>query len=249
MQVVVCRPYPECWNTGRTLEELGADCYGLPLLSLEPLPPGDAEETSAALRGADWLVLTSPRGPLELRRVVRDLRGIKGRVVAIGEGTAKAARLIGIEPDHTCGGSSEEIARYLRVAVRPGESVLFARNERGSNAAFEAAVEAGASTRSVSTYRMTPREVPGLDVMKEQWGACGLDAVVFGSSALVDEYSRVIGSPPDSAHLIAWGSVCAGAVEKNFGRKAERLLSPDVNGLEEVLKSLRPPSRDQFTAV
>ncbi|MDR1943814.1 MAG: uroporphyrinogen-III C-methyltransferase [Synergistaceae bacterium] len=238
MQLAICRPYPECWETGRALEEFGADCYGLPLLALDPLPHKDAKEVSDALRAADWLVLSSPRGAAELKRAVRDLRGIRGRVAAIGEGTASALRAIGVEPDLVAGGTSENLADSLRKAVRPGELVIFARNERASNAAFAAAREAGALVRSLSTYRMTPREVPGLDVMREQWESCGLDAVVFGSAALAEEYSRVIGMPPDSARLIAWGAACADAAGKIFGRKIAKLSTPDISGLVETLSHL-----------
>jgi uroporphyrinogen III methyltransferase/synthase len=238
MQIAVCRPYPECWETGRTLEGLGADCYGLPLLSIEPLVPDDVEEVGSAVRNADWLVLTSPRGPLELRRVVRDIRRIRGRIVAIGDGTASSLRAIGIEPDHTANGTSESVAELLRVLIKPGESIVFARNERGSHVAGEAARASGASVRSISTYRMAPRQVPGLDVMTEQWESCGLDAVVFGSAAMVEEYARVIGQAPDSTELIAWGSVCADAVQKHLGKNALRLPAPNIDGLIEVLKRL-----------
>ncbi|MDR1514250.1 MAG: uroporphyrinogen-III C-methyltransferase [Synergistaceae bacterium] len=238
LQIAVCRPYPECWDTGRALEELGADCYGLPLLSLEPQSPDDAEMTARAICCADWLVLTSPRGSAELRRVIRDLRGIKGRVAAIGEGTAASLRGIGIEPDLVAGGSSDDLASSLRKAVKPGETVVFARNERASNAAFKAALDAGASVSSVSTYRMIPRQTPGLDIMMEQWEACGLDAVIFGSSSLAEEYARVIGRRT-TAKLIAWGSVCAETVERVFARKPITLPSPDMDGLLSVLKRLK----------
>jgi uroporphyrinogen III methyltransferase/synthase len=238
LQIAVCRPYPECWNIGRALEELGADCYGLPLLSVEPLSPDDAERTAQTLRRADWLVLTSPRGSAELKRVIRDLRNIEGRVAVIGEGTAASLRAIGIEPDLIAGGSSDNLASLLRRAVKPGESVVFARNERASNAAFMAARDAGASVSSVSTYRMIPNRTPGLDIMMEQWETCGLHAVIFGSSSLAEEYARVIG-PGCTAKLIAWGSVCAETVENVFARKPITLPTPDMDGLLSVLRSLK----------
>jgi uroporphyrinogen III methyltransferase/synthase len=243
MQVAICRPYPECWNVGRMIEEHDADCYGLPLLEIAPMEPGDAEETRTAVERADWLVLTSPRGALELRRVVRDIRRIRGKVAAIGEGTAKSLRGIGIEPEHTAGGTSESLAELLSSLVKQGESVVFARNERGSHVAVEAASAAGASVRSIPTYMMKPRELRGFDVMCEQWESCGLDAVVFGSAALVEEYARVIGSPPDTAETIAWGSACADAILKIFGRKALKMSTPDIHGLIEVLKKIYNSAR------
>lgn len=239
MQIVVCRPYPECWRTGRALEELGADCYGLPLLRMESLEPEDLAAARDAVESADWLVLTSPRGPGELIRIAGDLRKIGGRIVALGEGTAEALRSIGIPPECTADGSSEGLAVLLGRVVCAGESVVFARNERSSHVALKAARAAGAVVKSLATYRMVERDVPGIEIMREQWASCGVDAVVFGSSALVETYSRAIGAPPEGAELIAWGSVCAKTIEEVFGRPARRLCTPDISGLVETLSAVR----------
>lgn len=239
LQVQICRPFPECWSTGRALEEMGADCYGLPLLALEPLQPEDADEAKRTIESADWLILTSPRGPRELRRIVKDLRSIHGKIVALGEGTSNALRDIGLISDYTANGTSESLAVMLNGLVRSGESVVFTRNERGSHVAVQAARERGATVTSLSTYRMLPREIPGIEVMREQWQSCGVDAVVFGSAALVEEYARRLGPPPANAELIAWGSVCAEAVENCFARKPLKLPQPDMDGLIEVLKNLK----------
>ncbi|MDR1915037.1 MAG: uroporphyrinogen-III C-methyltransferase [Synergistaceae bacterium] len=234
MQIQICRPYPKCWEVGRSLEAMGADCYGLPLLSPEPILLDS--ETRSELERADWLVITSPRGAPELKEIVEDLRRIRARVVSIGEGTSSSLRSMGIVPDYTAGGSSEELAKILRTFVMPGERVLFARNERASDTAFDAVASRGAVPISLSTYRMTPREVPGLEIMREQWMSCGVDAVIFGSSALVEEYERVIGTPPESAAVIAWGTVCADAVRANFRREALKMTTPDMEGLVRVLE-------------
>lgn len=245
LQVAVCRPYPECWETGRALEEMGADCYGLPLLKLSHLEPNDASDARRALESADWLVLTSPRGPAELRRIVPDIRRIRGRVVALGDGTASSLKKSGIVPDHTADGSSEGLAVLLSGLVNAGESVVFARNERGSNVAVRAAKEKGADVRTISTYRMIPNSVPGLDVMREQWSECGVDAVVFGSAAFVEAYAKELGNPPESAELIAWGSVCAEAIEKNLHRTPIKLKTPDFNCLTETLAEIAA-KRERF---
>lgn len=239
MQIAICRPYPECWDTGRALEELGADCYGLPLLSLEPLLPERREEVQYKLRTADWIVLTSPRGAGELRRVMPDIRGIRGKVAVIGEGTARALRAVGIVPDRVADGDSDALAEMLGEQVRAGEHVVFARNERGSHVAVEAVRRKGAEPVSISTYRMVPNAVPGLDVMREQWRMCGLDAVAFGSAALAEAYADALGAPPESAALLAWGKVCAETVEKLFGRPAKRLPTPDLDGLTKALQQLK----------
>jgi uroporphyrinogen III methyltransferase/synthase len=232
MQTAVCRPYPECWNTGRALEKLGADCYGLPLLSPERIDP---DIDPAGLKRADWLVLTSPRGADRLAGILGDTRGI-GRVASIGRGTSEALRRAGIIPDLEAEGSSASLAEMLGGAVSPGESVIFARNERGSDIAADAARSAGASVRIVPTYRMIPRVVPGFELMKEQWESCGLDAVIFGSSEMVRECAERVEIPRD-ASLVAWGAECAGTVQRVFGRKPVTMPSPDLAGLIAVLNT------------
>jgi uroporphyrinogen III methyltransferase/synthase len=235
MQAVICRPYPECWETGRALERLSADCYGLPLLSAEDIDPGPMTDE---MMNADWLVVTSPRGVARLRALARDARRIKGNVISIGAGTTSALTAAGIMPELEAGGDSASLADLLRAHVRRGETVVFARNERGADAPVKAAASLGARAVVTPTYRMSARAVPGLEVMKEQWEACGVDAVVFGSSALAEEYARAMGSPPPSAALVAWGRACAATVEKLFGVSPVVMNTPDLLGLTEALISV-----------
>jgi uroporphyrinogen III methyltransferase/synthase len=228
MQIVICRPYPECWETGRALEKLSADCCGLPLLSAEDIDPGPGTEE---MMNADWLVVTSPRGAARLRALARDVRRVNGRVISIGAGTTSALAAAGMMPEFEAGGDSASLADLLAGHVCGGETVVFARNERGADAPVTSAANAGARVVVIPTYRMIPREVPGVEVMKEQWDACGVDAVVFGSSALAEEYARVMGSPPPSARLVAWGRACGAAVEKLFGTSPVVMNTPDLSGL------------------
>jgi uroporphyrinogen III methyltransferase/synthase len=236
MRVALCRPYPECWDMGRELEKMSADSYGLPLLSLEPICP-DASEIEA-LKSADWLVITSPRGAARLKRIVRDMRLIRGKVVSIGKGTSASLLEAGIVADLEAEGHSPGLADMLERAVSPGDSVVFARNERGSEIAADAARRKGALVKVVPVYRMTPREVPGMEVTREQWNARGLDAMVFGSSAMARAYFDAAGNPPASAALVAWGNECGAAVREIFGLDPLIMETPDMAGLIAALQKI-----------
>jgi len=236
MQVVICRPYPECWNAGRAIEAMGADCYGLPLLRFEELDVGDSGKN--AIVSADWLVLTSPRGASRLTGLV-DIRSIRGKVVAIGEGTSSALKGLGIIPDLVAGGDSQNLAGLLGDAVSPGESVVFARNIDGSNVPLEAVRARGASALVIPTYRMAAHTVPGIEIMREQWDMCGVDAVIFGSSAMAEAYASALGEPPAGAALVAWGAECGKSVRRLWRREAEIMQSPDINGLISSLRKIR----------
>jgi uroporphyrinogen-III synthase len=241
MQVVLCRPYPECWDMGRELEKMSADSYGLPLLSLEPICPDDGE--IEAVESADWLVITSPRGAARLRQIVKDMRLIRGKVFSIGKETSSALLKIGIAADFEAGGHSRGLADMLERTVSPGDSVVFARNERGSEVAAAAARRMGAFVKVVPIYRMAPREVPGMEIMREQWEARGVDAIVFGSSAMAGAYFDAAGHPPKSAALVAWGNECGAAIRKIFGRAPMTMETPDMAGLVSALLEIRVSDR------
>jgi uroporphyrinogen-III synthase len=221
---------------GRELEKMSADSYGLPLLSLEPIYPGAAE--TGAVKSADWLVITSPRGAERLRQIVGDLRRIRGKVVSIGKGTSASLLKIGIEADFEAGGHSQSLAGMLEGLVSPGDSVVFVRNERGSEIAVAAARRRGATVDVVPVYRMTPREVPGMEVMREQWDARGVDAIAFGSSAMARAYFDALGNPPASAALVAWGDECGAAIRKIFGTEPVIMETPDMTGLVSALQKI-----------
>jgi uroporphyrinogen III methyltransferase/synthase len=236
MQVVICRPYPECWNTGRAVEALSADCYGLPLLEFEDVEVD--ERARLDIMSADWLVVTSPRGAARLARLASP-KSISGKVAALGAGTASALKSSGIVPEAAAGGDSRALARLLGEVVSPAETVVFARNERASDLPVAAAREKGARVKIVPTYRMRPRRVPGLEVMREQWEDCGVDAVVFGSSAMAEAYGEVMGTPPENASLIAWGRECGAAIRRLWNREPEIMPSPGADGLIASLIKVR----------
>jgi uroporphyrinogen III methyltransferase/synthase len=208
-------------------------------------------DPAALLASADWIVLTSPRGPEELRSALGDLRRIRGRILVLGAGTDRACRAVGLIPDATAESpDSEGLARTLSRILAPGERVVFARNQRASSIPVEAARTAGAEVRSLSLYRMVPRELPGLDIAREHWSACGLDAVAFGSSALVEAWAERIGPLPEGTVPVAWGSECARTVERVLGRPGVKMSAPDTEGLIAALQEIKgrraPSSRREI---
>ena len=234
LQVAVVRPFPESWDTARRLEALGADAYSLPLLKLEEIRSPGAEEELAR---ADWVVLTSPRGAALLPGRI-DPRRIRGRVAAIGDGTATALSSFGIRADAVPREStSESLATLMADAVRPGDRVAFFRNEAGSPLPGEAVAARGGVPVDIPAYRMVPCKPPGIDAFESMWEDCGLDAVVFGSAALAAAWEGRA-PPPKGAALVAWGETCAAAVERRFGRKPVVMRSSDHRGLVEALDAV-----------
>lgn len=242
LQVGLVRPSPESWTTARALESLGADAYSLPLLTLEELRTS-GEETLIA--DADWLVLTSPRGAAILLRRI-DPRRIKGRIVAIGEGTAAALASFGIRADAVASPStSEALAALLAARVRPDERVVFFRNEAGSPLPAEAVRSVGAFPENIAAYRMLPSLPPGCESYENLWDECGLDALVFGSAALAAAWSASAPPPRPETALVAWGETCGRAVERLFGRAPLVMKSSDFHGLITALAEVKLKTKEK----
>ena len=239
LQVAVCRPMPEAYRTARFLEDRGADAVSLPLLDLEPLEPRDRDASARALEEADWTVLTSPRGPGALKDLLRDLRRLRGRLAALGPGTAGACETLGLVPDLVADPpDSEGLASALARTLRSGDRVTFLRNERASSLPVEAARRAGASVTCLSAYRMVPRELPWMDLIREHGDAAPPHAAVFGSAATAEAWRAALGDLPPGTVPVAWGRVCAAACEDLFRRPVRTLPSPDLEGLEATLEEL-----------
>ncbi|MCF7936035.1 MAG: uroporphyrinogen-III C-methyltransferase [Synergistales bacterium] len=242
LQVAVVRPFPESWETARVLERLGADAYSVPLLYREEIRHDDEE---ALLTRADWIVLSSPRGAQLLTRDT-DPRQLGARIAVIGAGTARALQELGIRPDRVAEPpTSAGLARLLAESVAPGEEVLFFRNERGASAPLEAVRQRRAEPRLLPAYRMNRTTPPGLASSRQQWTATGLDAVVFGSSALVEAWMDELGPLPGRTGAVGWGPVCADQIEKTFGVDPLTMEEPALEGLIEILTELRKTKEEQ----
>jgi len=236
LQAGIVRPAPESWETARFLEELGADGYSLPLLAPEELPFQGEEEL---LSRASWVVLTSPRGAALFSRRI-DPRRISGKIASIGPGTTEALARSGLRADcEARPATSEALAALLSERAGSGELVVFFRNEAGSPLPEKAARCAGAHAVNIPAYRMIPSLPPGWESYGDLWDETGLDAVVFGSAALVDAWCRLELTLQEKTVPVAWGSACARAAERLLGRDILVMKEPTLEGLVDALSEIR----------
>jgi uroporphyrinogen-III synthase len=147
LRVVVTRPAAQAEELARRIEALGHEAVVCPLIEIEPVGP-EAVDTS----GYDWVVVTSPRGALEL---ARRRRGDLAAVAAIGPGTAAALREGGIEPALVPAVSTQE--GLVAELPRPAGRVLFAAAE---DARPYLAEELGADTVVLYRTRALRPETP-----------------------------------------------------------------------------------------
>src|SRR6266536_5742989 len=170
LRVIVTRPREQAEPLASRLEVLGLKVVRCPLLELEPVGPDTVN-----VDGYDWVVVTSPRGALEL---ARRLRGEPANVAAIGPGTAAALREHGLEPDLVPQVSTQE--GLVAELPRPPGRVLFAGAERARRHLVEALGADFVPLYRTRLLRPDPPPTGELVVLAsasaaEAFGALGLD--------------------------------------------------------------------------
>jgi len=163
-----------------TLESLGVDPLGDPMLAVEP--------TGASPRtDADYVVLTSKTGVELIADAGFDPAG--ATMCAIGESTADALRDAGytvdIVPEEF---SSQGLVDRLEGEV-DGASVEVARSDHGSAVLLEGLEAAGAYVHETVLYRLVRPEGAGTAVCAAAEGT--LDAALFTSSLTVEHFVEV----------------------------------------------------------
>jgi len=86
---------------------------------------------------------------------------------------------------------------------------------------------------------MIPSLPPGWESYGDLWDETGLDAIVFGSAALVDAWCRLGLTLQEKTIPVAWGSACARAAERLLGRDVLVMKEPTLEGLVNALIEIR----------
>ncbi len=173
--IAVTRPKRQASGLAARLRDLGASVIQAPLIEIEPLD-GPQIDVSPY----DLLCVTSPSAPpILLDRVGGDARRLAGlRIAAIGPGTARALREIGIMADVV---ARRAIAEGLLEALEgqvAGQRVLVARAEVARDVLPDGLMAGGATVDVVPLYRTVARVPKGLDPL-----ACDVVTLTSASTA------------------------------------------------------------------
>jgi uroporphyrinogen III methyltransferase / synthase len=226
-RITVTRARAQAGELAGRLRDLGAEVIEAPLIRIERLP-GPAIDPAAY----DIVCLTSPNAPaLLLDRVGGDARRLAGlEVAAIGPGTARALRAIGIRADVV---AERAVAEGLLEALADGVAgrrVLVARAEEARDALPDGLQAAGAAVVDVvALYRTVAEPPPGADVLD-------VDLVTFTAASTVRFLREAF---PDAdlrpVRGVSIGPVTtAAARELGVGIVAEA-SSHDLDGLVEAI--------------
>jgi uroporphyrinogen III methyltransferase / synthase len=208
-RIVVTRAHEQAGNLVARLRELGADAIELPAIEIRPVEDYAALDAAIGrLDEYDWLIFTSANGVryfLErLDLSPRDVRGIRGRVAAIGPATRAALEALHLKVDRI---GAEFVAESLLEAFRgeslSGKRALLVRAAVARETlpaglrALGAAVEVAPAYRTAAPDRLAAlgRELLG--------GGRKPDWITFTSSSTVENLVAAVGAEALSGIQVA----------------------------------------------
>lgn len=254
-RVLVPRP-----SAGRSpavvaLAAAGAEAVVVPLI--ETVPPEDPTELDDALLALEsgwfgWLVLTSAAAvPVLVDRaqesagsLVQLLADGNVRVAAIGPGTARALREVGVEPDLVPRGrsTSRGLVEAFPAPTEPAR-VLFPRGDLAATTVVDGLQERGWEVADVIAYRTVPAAPPPADV-REAWTDGTIRAALLTSASTVRELAHRLGTPPTTTLMIGIGpSTAAEAARLGLplaGIATEQTMLGMVDALTRAVTTILP---------
>jgi uroporphyrinogen-III synthase len=233
------------------LEERGAQAVTAPAIELRPGPSGALDRAVAELAAGAyaWVLLTSRVGVEALFERLEakglDRAAVRARVAAVGEGTARALRARGIEPDLVP--ATFTTSALGKALPRGSGKVLLARADIAPPGLEEAVRTKGWTPVRVDAYRTKPaRRLPAgaAAAIRER----RVDVIAFTSASTVEGFlaaaRQVIGAGVRLPGAVCIGPVTAGAARR-AGLRVVAVARPHtieglVAALERALRQPRP---------
>ena len=240
-RILVTRPKERSGVLSEKLRALGAEVWEYPCIETSPILPCPAmTEALSRLSDYEWLVFTSPAGVsafrAELDRLGKDGRYLAGiRLAAIGTGTAKALREMGLTADYI---PPVYDAEHLGKGLPAQGKVLILRAEIGSPALTEALKERTIAYDDIAVYR-TRYDNPRSQELRQALEEGALTCAAFTSASTVKGFVSSVGEDADFSALTA---LCIGeqtaAQARAFGMAAEVAKAATIPSLTDLTREV-----------
>ncbi|MET0789851.1 MAG: uroporphyrinogen-III synthase [Cellulomonas sp.] len=254
-RVLVPRPAAGRSPAVVALAAAGAEAVVVPLI--ETVPPEDPTELDDALLALEsgwysWLVVTSAAAvPVLVDRAQESAGSLTQlladggvRVAAVGPGTARTLREVGVEPDLVPRGQSTSLA-LVESWPAPAEParVLFPRGDLAAPTITHGLQARGWDVTDVIAYRTVPAAPPPDDVRRD-WTEGTIHAALLTSASTVRELAARLGPPPSSTLMIGIGpSTAAEAARLGLplaGVATEQTMTGMVDALTRAVRTVLP---------
>ena len=207
-----------------TIESRGGRALSWPCLVCQALPEGLAH-LPEAVRGIDWIALSSRRSATLLSDQVSAEAVATKRLACVGPGTAQRTReLFGRVDLVASGGTARSLAGELLAATDETTGVLWlgAESPRPDFAAAFAAADR--RLRELALYRTIPAHSPRPQALP------AVDAIFFASPSAVRGFLRTASAPSDTP-LISIGPSTSTALREAGLEVASEAQTRDLEGM------------------
>lgn len=222
------------------IKERGGEPLRLETFRIVPVadPTPIIAAVESAIQGtAGWLILTSANAVPALDAAL-DGRTLSSPVGAVGEGTARALRDVGIEPALvSTGPGAKQLVVDLVEHVPPGETLTCLLSEISRPTLVDGLREQGYSVKVVTAYRNLPvEEIP--DDVHRIIRQGKIDGVTFASPSAAEGFRRLIGidlPAMSGAAMVAIGPTTADALARSGLPVHAEASTPSTEGMIDAL--------------
>jgi uroporphyrinogen-III synthase len=251
--VLVTRPPEQSEELSRLLRERGWTVISAPAIELVPAPTGTLDRAARELAsgGFEWALFTSRAGvealASALTRTGKAFHDVRSRLAVVGEGTARALRTFGVEPDLI---PSTFTTSDLGNAMPHGSGrVLLARADIAAKGLEETLIGKGWTPVRVDAYRTRLASLLP-EAAAKALGESTVDAVTFTSASTVRGFLALAGSVAKEGATLP-PAVCIGPITAQEARRGGldvvAVAKPHtIDGLVAALEgALGPPGRKE----
>ena len=242
-RVIVTRAAEHAAELAAPLEARGAVALVAPAIRLEPAPHEELDRATGRLADGDfdWLVVTSQAGVEALfGRVGFAPSRVRASVAAVGEGTARALRDLGMEPDLV---PTTFTTEALGRAMPSGSGrVLLARADIAPEGLEDELRAKGWWPERVDAYRTVLSDSLPPEVRTEL-EAGRPDAVTFTSASTVRGFLRMAGPPSLRVPVVVCIGPVTAAEAEGAGLRVAGVAEPHtIDGLVSALERVVGPA-------
>jgi uroporphyrinogen III methyltransferase/synthase len=246
-RILITRPIEQAGDSGRQLEDLGAEVLVQPAITIGPAV--DQAPLDAAIAQAsefDWIVFSSANGVrhfferlAELRRDARHLTNAKFAV--IGPGTREMLATYHLQADLEPSEHRAEALAEALSGLASGQQFLLVRASRGREVLAESLRNAGGQITQVVAYESSDVQEPDAEIV-DLLDRGRIDWITVTSSAIARSLVNLFGarlqrtrlasvSPITSATLRELGfEPAAEAIDYTFDGVVRAILANEASG-------------------
>ena len=214
-RVLITRSREQSGALQLLLESEGAAVTALPVLDIRAPDDWSPVDTAVSdLARFGWIVFTSPNSVdyfcQRLQQGGRDSRAFGGiSISSVGEATAQALRLRGIEPDLIPEKQSQEglVEAFDQVAVA-GVSILIPASSIGRTLLDDALRKRGAEVSRIVAYQNRPPE-PSQVALPAALEKGEIDLFVFASPSSLHHFLTVVGDAGKAMSSLTNGTIAS----------------------------------------